>query len=565
MCCIFGAVVYQNGNFEEVALILTRMAVSGEDRGRDGTGVSVIYPEGTHVSFKSERTASDCKDELYAFLNKALSVEQADDGCIVVGNNRYQPMPQPDSCDVKARQPITAANCIGTHNGTFPEDDILFSAYSFTHETGIDSEIMLHMFRHKLEEIVKAVDRPAGDGPNDSNGRIFDSLDREVAIQDSLEEIAGGYAFGLVDLTLPTHLFLFRNFKPLTLCYMQRKGVHAALFNSERKNLNVGLGRAPGEDSPFDLTTKFMEVPPYTGVTLQVDSEGITDWEAPNKILAPVQGSNHSHQKQGKALVICSGGMDSSLSAAIARKVEGHEVTLLHMNYGQHSVAREQEAVKAVAEALDCKTEFINAKVLGEWHPESPLTKGEIPDGMRSAESTKCWVSARNLFFLTMAAAYAESKGYQYIYSGFNLEESGSYPDNTIEFFRRFDGVCEFGTLTRIKTKLAIARMMKPDIIRLAHHLGVPMGHTWSCDSRGVVDGPLAIPKESDQRIYKPCGKCGCCWTRRIAYKKAGLEDPQGYASDFVGPVPEWYTAGNFRPPTATIEQLLAEAKKAVQ
>jgi 7-cyano-7-deazaguanine synthase len=580
MCAIWGCVAYKITNHLDLASALVRMAISSEDRGRDGTGVCVVYPNGEHVVLKLEQTASACQETMLVFLEGALGDDRASSGCIVVGNDRYMPMPQPDSCEEVARQPIEAAHCVGTHNGTFPEDDTLFERYGFKHETGIDSEILLHLYKHKLAEITKTVEaRTISMNAAGSDGKIFVTMDREVAIQNALEEIAGGYAFGLVDFDLPTHLFLFRNFKPLMLCYVVRKSFKAMLYNSERKNIQVGLGR-PGDwkDNPFDLTTKFMELPPYTGVTLNVEEVGSSDWEATNKILAPIQGTNKSHTKQGKALVICSGGMDSSLSAAIARKIEGHEVTLLHMDYGQHAKEREREAVRAVAKALDCGINFIDAKSLGEWHPESPLTRGEIPKGMRSAESTLCWVTARNLVFLTMAAAYAEANGFQHVYSGFNLEESGSYPDNTIEFFRKFDDVCELGTLTRIKTRLAVARMMKPDIIRLAHHLGVPMGETWSCDSRGVWTiheretkretksrNPAKVGNVNDPRPYIPCGECGCCWTRRIAYKKAGIEDPQGYASDFVGPVPEWYKTGTFRPPTATIEELIMEAKKSVQ
>jgi 7-cyano-7-deazaguanine synthase len=541
MCSIFGAVVWLAHDYAPVVEHLTRLAVAGEDRGRDGVGIAILN-RGTHEPklFLSSLTASDCVDGIRRFLKEFVTGP-----CIVVGNNRYQPMPQPDSTESTARQPIVAAHCIGTHNGTFPEDDLLNSKYNFESVTGIDSEVLLHLYRHKSRTITTSIPQSIAH--------------RARFIESALAELAGGFAFGLVDLEHPDELHLFRNFKPLNLAYRRNMIEDVLYFGSEKKALLQAFDIKLSASGLFDTQMKFTQLPPYSGMSFSLVNREIHEWKAENKILAHLPAAKGKQ----KALVICSGGMDSSLAAAVARKVEGCDVNLLHMDYGQHAKDREREAVKAVAKALDCQYTFVDAKTIGEWHPGSPLTNADIPDGMRSAESTLCWVAARNMVFLTMAAAYAESQGYQFIYSGFNLEESGSYPDNTIEFFRRFDDVCEFGTLTRIKTRLSVARMMKPDIIRLAHHLGVPMGHTWSCDSAGFVlsDHPQ-YGNISDDRDRVPCGKCGCCWTRRIAYKKAGIEDPQGYASDFVGPVPEWYKTDKFKRPTATIEQLLEEVQK---
>jgi 7-cyano-7-deazaguanine synthase len=329
-----------------------------------------------------------------------------------------------------------------------------------------------------------------------------------------------------------------------------------------------GLGRRLDPSGLFDQKTKFHELPPYTGCTLHVDQIGTHEWEAQNKILSSLPNIKKSRKR---ALVICSGGVDSSTSAAIARKLEGNEVTLLHMNYNQRAYEREKEAVQAVAKALDCDHLEVDVSSVGKWDTNSPLVEGgdPIPEGMRSQESTLCWTACRNMLFLTVAATYAESKGYSLIYSGFSLEEAGSYPDNTKSCFDAFDKLCEYGTLTRVKCRLAIARLMKAQTYRLAYHLGVPMESTWSCDSGGVrnSDNPLnevnqVFGNKSDSRRFLPCGTCGCCWGRRVVHKKIGIEDMQGYAADLVGPVPEWYSSNVFRLDVEPIETIISEVMK---
>jgi 7-cyano-7-deazaguanine synthase len=548
-----GAPLYQ----DKLASRLTKMAISAEDRGRDGTGVTIVYGDGKTASWKSNLRASKCAIELEHFLSSNLAQQ-----CVVIGNDRYQPMSQPDSgTNDKARQPIETVGCVGTHNGTFSEDDLICEKYGFTLETGIDSEVLLHLYRHKLE----------------NDPRPYDTEDsrRQQAIRDSLKEIAGGYAYAMVDLLkAPTTLQLFRNFKPLTIAFHDDEFGEVVYFNSEKKNILAGLDKKLDPNGLFDSSLKFQEVPTYTGMTfdtLQVKS--VTTWDASNKLLTHLPNVN---KERKRALVIASGGMDSALAAAVARKVEHNEVTLLHMNYGQRAYEREVEACQAIAKALDCDHVEVDAGMIGKWDTQSPLVKGgaEIPIGMRSAESTLCWVAARNLVFLTMAAAFAEGQGFQNIYTGFGLEESGVYNDNCIGAFDSFNKAMDYFTQTRVKVRLALGRLMKAQIVRLAYHLGVPMGHTWSCDSAGVAmeDQPVVRKMFSsgdhdgktkgDLRSYLPDGTCGCCFTRRLAHKKANILDSQAYANELIGPVPEWYKTNTFRVDDTPIAELIAEVQK---
>jgi len=569
MCCIFGAKVNRCSDIDQLAKKITRMAISGEDRGRDGTGVIIIHPTPTpRVDvFRSPERASICEESLYAFLATHLS-----ENCIVVGNNRYQPLQQPDSVNELARQPIYVDGVILTHNGTFPEDDLLQEKFHLKNETGIDSEVLARLYRHYQT----------------FGQRLQTSVKMSIStIQHLLHEVAGGFACALVDSRSPGTLHLFRNFKPLTLAWVHSdedeedpdlKVNDYLLYNSEAKNIEVADGRRDW----LDPHIRWFDMPAYSGFSL--DGGGVEHyWKLENKILAslPARSSKRS-------LVICSGGLDSSLAAFVSAKLEGNEVTLLHMDYGQRAVEREKEAVNVVAEELQCKAVFVDASYIGKWHSTSPLIKNgdEIPQGFRSSESTLCWTAARNMVFLTLAAAFAEGQGYSSIYSGFNLEESGSYSDNTIEFFKRFDAFAEFGTQTRVTSRLSIARLMKTDNIRLAHHLKVPMQATWSCDTSGVFvkdrypnnefyensvksldfyvnaewNKDHDREKVNHQRAHIPCGTCGCCHTRRIAYKRAGLLDPQLYAAPLKDLPPWWNDA--IKPSPYSIEELVMEVQK---
>ena len=86
---------------------------------------------------------------------------------------------------------------------------------------------------------------------------------------------------------------------------------------------------------------------------------------------------------------------------------------------------------------------------------------------------------------------------------------------------------------------------MKAEIIKLGTHLGVPFDKTWSCDLGGDI----------------ACGECGCCWTRRHAFKKAGIPDGQTYLKDMLEKA-VWAMEGReFKTNLSTIEDLLERVK----
>lgn len=215
-----------------------------------------------------------------------------------------------------------------------------------------------------------------------------------------------------------------------------------------------------------------------------------------------------------RALVVCSGGLDSVVSARWAQR-EGYDVTLLHFHYGSRAQGPETAAVQAVAGALGVP---LILQQIGLYRPtDSPLLDAQstVAGGEAGAEFAYEWVPARNLLMLAMATALAEARGIQTIVLGNNLEEAGAYPDNEPEFIDRFNDVLPFavGDGKSMKVIMPVGNMMKHEIVALGHELDAPMHLTWSCYRAGALH----------------CGKCGPCFMRRKAFEINNLPEVIDY------------------------------------
>jgi 7-cyano-7-deazaguanine synthase len=149
----------------------------------------------------------------------------------------------------------------------------------------------------------------------------------------------------------------------------------------------------------------------------------------------------------------------------------------------------------------------------------SPLLgDGEInrvDEGREGAEFAHEWVPARNFVFIALATAIAEAYGYDYIATGINLEESGAYPDNEMEFIRLLNKVLPYavGPNKHVELLMPVGHLVKHEIVRLGLEVGAPLHLTWSCYDKGP----------------KHCGRCGPCYMRRWAFKINGVRDPVEY------------------------------------
>ena len=224
-----------------------------------------------------------------------------------------------------------------------------------------------------------------------------------------------------------------------------------------------------------------------------------------------------------KAVVLLSGGMDSCVCAAEARKRHGAaNVALLHAGYGQRTQARERRAFSDIADFYNVKQRLIvqldHFRAIGG----SALTDQNIavPENELHALGSGgsipvTYVPFRNAHLLSVAVSWAEAVGARAIYIGAVAEDSSGYPDCRPEYYRAFQEVIRVGTRpeTQIEIVTPVIQLKKSEIIRRGSELGAPLHLTWSC----YQSEDLA------------CGACDSCLLRLKAFAEAGLPDPIPY------------------------------------
>lgn len=217
------------------------------------------------------------------------------------------------------------------------------------------------------------------------------------------------------------------------------------------------------------------------------------------------------------AIVLISGGMDSAVSLGIAKTL-GYDLAALHINYGQKTEAKEQEAFYDLCEHYNIRNRMIvNVSYLARFGGSS-LTDSSIEvteADLRNPDIPSSYVPFRNANILSVATSWAEVIGAGAIIIGAMEEDSSGYPDTRKAFFDAYQETVNLGTRpeTNIKIVTPIINMSKKDIILRGYKLGVPFEKTWSCY------------KNSD----KACGKCDSCALRLRGFQEAGIEDPLDY------------------------------------
>lgn len=218
------------------------------------------------------------------------------------------------------------------------------------------------------------------------------------------------------------------------------------------------------------------------------------------------------------AVCLISGGMDSCVTAAIAREENG-ELAFLHVSYGQLTEARERRAFEeladhfGVARRLAASIEYL-ARIGG-----SSLTDPSVPVAgadLGSREIPTSYVPFRNAHLLAIATSWAEVIGARRVYIGAVAEDSSGYPDCRPEFYAAFGRVIEVGTRpeTRIEIRTPVIGLRKSEIVRRGLELRAPLGLTWSC-------------YRAEERA---CGRCDSCALRLRGFAEAGVPDPAPYA-----------------------------------
>ncbi len=222
-----------------------------------------------------------------------------------------------------------------------------------------------------------------------------------------------------------------------------------------------------------------------------------------------------------KALVLSSGGVDSTTCLAIAVEKYGSEnVVTLSVSYGQKH-AKEIEAARKVAEYYHVEHLEIDLTKIFEYSNCSLLThsKEDIPKESYAEQLEKTngtpvstYVPFRNGLFLSTAASIALSKGCGIIYYGAHSDDAAgnAYPDCSSEFHNAISNAIYLGSGNQLKLRAPFVNLAKSEVVKLGLELGVPYHLTWSCYEGGE----------------KPCGKCGTCIDRRNAFELNGVSDP---------------------------------------
>ncbi len=224
-----------------------------------------------------------------------------------------------------------------------------------------------------------------------------------------------------------------------------------------------------------------------------------------------------------KAVVLLSGGLDSTTTLAIARD-EGYDTYAMGFQYGQrHTV--ELQCAKNVAKVMGVKRYIIVDIDLRTFGKSALTADIEVPKNRSDTEMEGgipiTYVPARNTIFLSYALAYAETLGADTIFIGANAIDYSGYPDCRPEYIDAYQTMANLATQAGVegKTKLKIRAPLidktKAEIIQIGTALGVDYSLTLSCydpDTEG-----------------RACGGCDSCLLRKKGFKEAGIPDPTRY------------------------------------
>ena len=222
-----------------------------------------------------------------------------------------------------------------------------------------------------------------------------------------------------------------------------------------------------------------------------------------------------------RALVLFSGGLDSTTCLAMAVKKFGSEnVTALSIFYGQKH-KKEIEAAQNIAKYYGVELITLDLGKIFSYSDCSLLegSANEIPEGSyeeqlkeTNGSPVSTYVPFRNGLFLSSAASIALSKNCSVIYYGVHSDDAAgnAYPDCSVDFNEAMGRAIYLGSGNELTIEAPFVSLTKADVVKKGLELGVPYELTWSCYA-------------GDD---KPCGKCGTCIDRQKAFAENGIADP---------------------------------------
>lgn len=224
-----------------------------------------------------------------------------------------------------------------------------------------------------------------------------------------------------------------------------------------------------------------------------------------------------------KAVVLSSGGIDSTTVMAIAREA-GYSIFSLSFNYGQRHCF-ELEAARKVARYFEVADHMIIDLDLRKIGGSSLTDEIDVPKKRNESEINAgipvTYVPARNTIFLSFAMAWAEVLEAGNIFIGVTAVDYSGYPDCRPEYIHAFEKMANLATKAGVENKIKLSietpliNLTKAEIITLGNKLGIDYSITHSC----YDPSPEGLA----------CGTCDSCIFRKKGFIESGVEDPTKY------------------------------------
>lgn len=220
-----------------------------------------------------------------------------------------------------------------------------------------------------------------------------------------------------------------------------------------------------------------------------------------------------------KAVILLSGGLDSTTALAIAKE-QNYDCYALSFDYGQKQRS-ELESSISIAKKSNVIEHRIMKISLSDIGGSALTDKAiDVPKHVESEEIPITYVPARNTIFLSFALAWAEVVNSQTIFIGVNALDYSGYPDCRPEFIEAFETMANLATKqsvegNRIQIRTPLINMTKAEIITKGLSLGVDYSETTSCYDANALG--------------EACGECDACVLRKNGFSNANVVDPTRY------------------------------------
>jgi len=224
-----------------------------------------------------------------------------------------------------------------------------------------------------------------------------------------------------------------------------------------------------------------------------------------------------------KAVVLVSGGLDSTTCLAIARE-QNFDLYALTLNYGQRH-DHELNSARMIIDFFNIHDHSIIDIDLAQFGGSALTDQIDVPKKRIISDMDEIpvtYVPARNTVFLSLALAWAEVLGSFDIFIGVNALDYSGYPDCRPEYISSFEKTANLATKAGVsgssfKIHTPLIDMTKSEIIKVGLDLGVDYSLTSSC-------------YDPDQE-GNPCGLCDACYLRLKGFKETGITDPLNYSN----------------------------------